>query len=165
MTLAEAVADAGPLIHLDEAGRAEALHVFRRITVPTPVADELRAQPRGPGVRLLRQAHLHVTRPSRDEAAASEGLAFRRLGAADRVAVVMAQARECILLTDDLDLRDAAKALGVTAVGTVGLIVRAATTELLSAAEANAGLDRLLTDSSMFVTKTLVERAKAALKD
>jgi hypothetical protein len=28
----EAVADAGPLIHLDEAGLGEALHIFRRIT-------------------------------------------------------------------------------------------------------------------------------------
>lgn len=163
MPEAEAVADAGPLIHLDEAGATEALHVFRRITVPAAVADEVRAQPRGPGTRLLRLRHVHVTSASRDERAAADALPTRRLSATDRLALVMAQARDAALLADDLDVRDAARSLAVTVVGSIGLIVRAVTTKLLTRDEGLAALDRLLTDSSMFITKGLIERAKAAL--
>lgn len=163
MTLAEAVADAGPLIHLEEIGLADALHVFRRIVVPTPVADEVRAMPRGPGTRLLRQRHVHVTRPSREEEAAASLVAGRRLTMADRIALVMAQARDAPLLTDDLDLRDAARSLDLRAISTIGLVVRAATTGLVARDPAFAGLDRLLADSSLFITRGLVDRAKAAL--
>lgn len=159
----EAVADAGPLIHLDEASAAEALHVFRRVTVPAAVADEVRAHPRGPGSRLLRQRHVHVAAPSRDERAAADGLPGRRLSGADRMAIVMAQARDVPLLTDDLDVRDVARSLQVTAVGSIGLVVRAVTTRLLTRDEGLASLDRLLADTSMFITRALVERAKAAL--
>lgn len=163
MTEPEAVADAGPLIHLDEARAVEALHVFRRIVVPTPVADEVRVQPRGPGTRLLRQRHVHVTRPSRDEEAAADALPARRLSATDRLALVMAQARDASVLTDDLDVRDAARSLGITAVGSIGLILRAATTRAVTRQEALDALDRLLSDSSMFITKGLIDRAKATL--
>lgn len=163
MTEGEAVADAGPLIHLDEAAAAEALHVFRRVTIPTAVADEVRARPRGPGSRLLRQRHVHITRPSRDEQAAADSLPARRLSGADRLVIAMAQSRDAPLLTDDLDLRDAARALQVTAVGSIGLVVRAVTTRIMGRAEGLAALDRLLVDSSMFITKGLIDRAKAAL--
>ena len=159
----EAVADAGPLIHLDEIGLGEALHVFRRIVVPHEVADEIRTQPRGPGTSLLRQPHVHVTKASKEELAAADEVRFRRLSATDRIALVMAQSRDAPLLTDDLDMRDAAGTLEVRAVGTIGLIVRAATTKLVTRDQARAALDRLLTDSSMFITKALVERAKSAL--
>lgn len=161
MTDPEAVADAGPIIHLDEVGLAEALHVFRRIVVPHAVAAEVRMLPRGPGVRLLRLRNLHVTRPSMDERFAAQQLVFRRLTEADREALVMAQARECPLLTDDLDLRDAAKVLGVHPVGTIGLVVLAALTDVVSRPEALRGLDALLVSSSLFVTKPLLDQAKA----
>ncbi|HLF17105.1 MAG TPA: hypothetical protein VI796_06725 [Candidatus Thermoplasmatota archaeon] len=58
---------------------------------------------------------------------------------------------------------DAAAIVEVRAVGAIGLIVRAATTRLVTKDEARSALDRLLTDSSMFITKALVERANAAL--
>ncbi|MEK6975458.1 MAG: hypothetical protein AABY18_03850 [Candidatus Thermoplasmatota archaeon] len=162
MTEIEAIADAGPLIHLDESGAAEALHHFRRITVPTPVADEVRAMPRGPGTRLLRQRHLHVTRPSRDEQAAADALPVRRLSGADRLVLAFADARDAPVLTDDLDVRDAARALGIRAIGSIGIILRAITTRLLPRAEGLAALDALLEDSSMYVTRALIEQAKAA---
>lgn len=159
----EAVADAGPLIHLDEAGAADALHAFRRIIVPISVADEIRLQARGPGTRLLRQRHIHVTRPSRDEQAAADALPGRRLSSADRVALVMAQARDAPLLTDDLDVRDMARSLGLEAVGSVGLVLQAALARRMTTDEGHAALDALFEDSSLFVTRALIARAKAAL--
>lgn len=163
MTEPEAIADTGPLIHLDEVGMADALHIFRRIVVPYAVVDELRLQPRGPGGRLLRKPHVHPTRPSPDEHAAAQALPFRRLTAADREALTMAHARDRPLLTDDLDLRAAAKALEVQPLGTVGLIVLAALTDIVPKDDARRGLDDLLASSSLFVTKALTEEAKAAL--
>lgn len=164
MPESEAVCDAGPLIHLGEIGLTDALHVFRRVIVPTQVADEIRMQPRGPGTSLLRQRHVHLTRPSREEQAAADALVMRRLNDADRLALIMAKAREAPLLTDDLDLRDAAQSLDVSAIGTIGLVIRAATTKFVERNEAVFALDRLLDYSSMFITKGLVERAKEALE-
>jgi predicted nucleic acid-binding protein len=159
----EAVCDAGPLIHLDEAGLPEALEVFRRVVVPSPVADEVRAQPRGPGLRLLKARHVVLSRPSGEEMGAARAFAFRRLGPNDRLLLAMAQAREAPLLTDDLDVREAAKSLDLEVAGTIGLVLRAATRGLVTRQSALAALDRLLSDSSMFITKALIERAKAAL--
>ncbi len=163
MTELEAVADAGPLIHLDEANAVDALHAFRRIVVPSPVADEVRMQPRGPGTRLLRQRNVHVTRPSRDEQTAADALPARRLSSTDRVVIVMAQARDAPLLTDDLDVRDMARSLGVEVVGSIGLVLQAALAGRMTVDEGHSALDVLLEDSSLFVTRALIARAKAAL--
>lgn len=104
-----------------------------------------------------------VTRPSADEKAVGQGSPFRRLTAADCDALAMAQARDCPLLTEDLHLRDAAKVVGVEPVGSIGLVLLAGLTGLVSRAEAVAGLDGLLETSSLFVTKPLIEQAKASL--
>lgn len=163
MTRSEAVADAGPLIHLDEASAAEALHAFRRIVVPAPVADEVRVQARGPGTRLLRERHIHVTRPSKDEQDNADALLTRRLSGTDRLAVVMAQARDAMLLTDDLELRDVARSLEVRVAGSVGLVVLATLIGLVTKDQGLAALDALLADSSLYVTPAVIARAKAAL--
>lgn len=163
MTGPEAVADASPLIHLDEVGMAGALHVVRRIIVPHAVADEVRLQAHGPGTQLLRARHVHLTRPSTEERLLAASLPFRRLTGADREALAMAQARDCPLLTDDLDLRAAAKALGVRPVGSVGLIVLAGLTGVVGRSEALQALDALLASSSLFVTKRILDEAKASL--
>jgi predicted nucleic acid-binding protein len=73
-----------------------------------------------------------------------------------------ADARDAPVLTDDLDVRDAARTLGIRAIGSIGIILRAITTRVLPRAEGLAALDALLEDSSMYVTRALVEQAKAA---
>lgn len=75
----------------------------------------------------------------------------------------MEYARDAPLLTDDLDLREAAHSIRATAVGTVGLVFRAVSSKVLTRDEGLAGLDLLLTRSSSFITPNLVARAKAAL--
>lgn len=162
--MTSAVADTGPFIHLDEIRFPQGLDVFRRIHVSPLVVQELQAFPRGPGARLLRRANIHRATVSRDEAAAAKGFAlFRKLSATDRTTLAIAHARDFTLVTDDIDLREACKGLGVEAVGTIGLVVRAVARGLASRDEASRALDALLVDSTLFVTPSLVDAAKQAM--
>jgi predicted nucleic acid-binding protein len=69
-----------------------------------------------------------------------------------------------LLLTDDLSARDAARAMGVRPVGSLGIIVRAYHGGLISLSEAEASLDRLDRDSSLFVTRAIVDLALGELR-
>ncbi|MBI3947327.1 MAG: hypothetical protein HY321_15495 [Armatimonadetes bacterium] len=64
-----------------------------------------------------------------------------------------------LLLTDDLDARDAAKKLGITPVGSLGIVVRAFRLGELSMAQAERCLRQLHEQSSLFLTSAVVESA------
>jgi predicted nucleic acid-binding protein len=68
-----------------------------------------------------------------------------------------------VLLTDDLAVRDAAKLLHVTPVGSLGVIVRAYHTQRILLSEAEQYMYALHDVSSLFVTRAIVELAVAQL--
>ncbi len=154
-----AVADAGPLIHLHEAGALNHLAIFSAVCVPTEVWRETVRQQRVPEGALL---DLGVRRVDflRD---LSKFVEAHRLGA------LHPGEQEClcacytekisILLTDDLAARDAAKRLGLTPVGALGVIVRAYRVARITLDEAETTIRRLQTTSSLFVTPAIVELA------
>lgn len=164
--MTDAVADAGPLIHLDEVKAGRALDVFTLVRVPDAVAAELTARPHRPGASLLRRRN--VKRVALSTSEITRAAHFRRamgLSIADASALALAQAHASVFLTDDLDLRDAAAAVDVRPVGTIGVLIRAAATGVISKQEAAASLDALLETSSLFLTRRLWERARDALGD
>jgi predicted nucleic acid-binding protein len=149
------VADAGPLIHLDEIQLASALGIFDEVLVPPQVAAEIQARARGPGNAALKACVI--------QSSSKEPNPMGALSIADVAAIQLAREHDAILLTDDLDLREAAHLAGLHVVGSVGIIVRAGRTGTLSHDAARAGLQRLLPDSTLFITPKLVEQAIAAL--
>lgn len=164
--MSDAVADAGPFIHLGEIGAERALAIFGTGHVPRAVAQELLARPTGPGASLLRLRNVKAMPLTAVQQRHAEQL--RRsmsLSTADCTALALAHARKFVLLTDDLDLRDAAKALGVLPVGSVGVLIRASTIGILAKEEAMKALDALLDRSSLFITRPLLERAKRAVSE
>jgi len=64
-----------------------------------------------------------------------------------------------ILLTDDLAAREAAKALSITPVGSLGIIIRAYRLARISMEAAEELLHRLQDATSLFVTPTIVDLA------
>ncbi len=64
-----------------------------------------------------------------------------------------------ILLTDDLAVRDAAKRLGLTPVGSLGVIVRAYRLGHIILTQAEHRIAALYDASSLFVTRAIVELA------
>jgi len=67
-------------------------------------------------------------------------------------------------LTDDLAALDAAKRLGITPVGSLGVIVRAYRDGRISLEEAERCILALDSISTLFVTKAIVELAIGELK-
>ena len=68
------------------------------------------------------------------------------------------------LLTDDLAVREAAKSLNLTPVGSLGIVVRAYHLGNISLAEAEYCLNALYDVSSLFVTRAIVGLAIEQLR-
>jgi predicted nucleic acid-binding protein len=128
------IADAGPLIHLDELAALDVLRDFRQILVPDAVWREVEshrpAALLSPVIRLSRQA-------SRDTAGLPDALtAMYTLHAGEREALALCMAEpKSLLLTDDTAARMAANVAGISAHGTIGLLIRAVRRRLRSKEE------------------------------
>ena len=116
------VADAGPLIHLDELDALDVISDFHEIVVGPIVHEELRRH-RPLAVDKCPQLVFSYT-PLRNESV--DGLALRyALHRGEREALALClQLKPALLLTDDTAARLAAKELGVIAHGTIGLLIR-----------------------------------------
>jgi predicted nucleic acid-binding protein len=162
--VAGAVVDSGPLIHLSEAGCLGLLPVFAPTYAPGEVWSEVAGQGYVPERDLLDSGLAREPHP----ADIGSFLASENLGHLDR------GEQEClclcrrlgisVLLTDDLAARDAAKALSITPVGSLGVIVRAYHVGRISMVEGEALLRRLQEATSLFVTPTIVDLAIEQLR-
>lgn len=165
--LTVAVADTGPIIHLNEIGCMPLLLLFDSIEIPDAVWAEAVEPGRVPEADLLALANL-TRRHVHDHAVArfiAQG-GLDDLHRAECEALLLCrQTGSPIVLTDDLAARDAAKRLGVTPVGSLGIVVRACRLGRISLAEAEKDLLALYETSTLFVTRTIVEMAITQLHE
>jgi predicted nucleic acid-binding protein len=162
----DAVADAGPLIHLGEVGSLPLLAVFRAIHVPNGVwvetigAGRLRAEDL--------EATVAVRRHAVDAALARlfiEEHGLDRLHPGESECLFLCRQLDVpLLLADDLAARDAARRQGVRPVGSLGIVVRAFHFGRLSLAEAEDRIRQLHRVSSLFVTQTIADLAIEQLR-
>jgi predicted nucleic acid-binding protein len=164
--LIEAVSDAGPLIHLHEIRNLSLLAIFGTLHVPDVVWQETVDRGRVPEDELVGMAGLrrHALNPS----------TVTRFTKRHGLGLLQAGEREClylcrktdvpILLTDDLAVRDTCKRLGITAVGSLGVVARAFRLGQLSLADAERHLEALYSVSTLFVTRVIVDLAIEQLR-
>jgi predicted nucleic acid-binding protein len=124
-----AVCDAGPLIALARLGRLTLLGaLFGRILVPEAVLDECTAKPDlEDAVRIRRACDAGLL-----TVCVAEAVGAVHLGRGERSAIGKALEVNAVLLADDLAARRQAAALGLTAIGTLGVLVGAKRKGLLS---------------------------------
>jgi len=118
----EAVCDAGPLIHLQEIGCLPLLTIFDPLHIPGAVWSEV------VGRRRVLEADILELGTIRRHVLPSH--AITQFAAKNNLESLHAGEREClhlcqqmgvsVLLTDDLAVRDAAKHLQITPVGSLG---------------------------------------------
>ena len=117
------IADAGPLIHLDELDCIDLLYDFKHVLVPDAVWREvLYHRPQS-----LHRPNSVLTRKSVPESAPliDTLTPMFMLHAGEREALILClQYSGCILLTDDTAVRLAAKAVNVQTHGTIGVLIR-----------------------------------------
>jgi predicted nucleic acid-binding protein len=161
-----AVADAGPLIHLAEVDGLALLHIFAVLHIPDTVWSEAARPNRVREVDLaeLHNIHRH-TIPQVQVIQFLQETGLEGLQTGDIESLCLCQHTQVsTLLTDDLSVREAAKQLLLTPVGSLGIVVRAYRVGHISLAEAERYLNALYDTSSLFVTRVIVDLAIEQLR-
>lgn len=153
------VADSGPLIHLAEVGLLGLLRMFEAVHAPGAVWSET------VGKGLVNEADLmglgnvcrrDLRREDVREYAHEHGLEALHDGELESLCLCR-MLGVFTLLTDDLAVRKAAKRLGITPVGSLGVVVRAHKRGAISVKEAENAIVQLYDLSSLFVTRAIVD--------
>lgn len=151
------VADAGPIIHLDELGCLDVLNDFVEVLIPPTIWDEIThhrpaALTSSPVLKLVAvQDH-----PGELLTNLALRLALHRGELEALQLVVESQAK--LFLTDDTAARLAAEQLGCELHGTVGLILRSIRCGRRTQAEAICLLESIPIQSTLHLKPSLLER-------
>jgi len=155
-----AVADAGPLIHLDEIRGLFLLNLFDRLIIPESVWAEALYPGR---VNEDSFASLAKFRQHFDDEFVAEFVRdhqLRHLHVGECQALYACRIFSVpILLTDDLAVRDSAQRMGITPVGSLGIIIRSFRAGLMQFDVAYRMLRQLGKESSLYVTPVIVDFA------
>jgi predicted nucleic acid-binding protein len=149
------VADAGPIIHLDELDCLNVLADFEKVYVPNAVWQEvLNHQPRAMDVfsaLFVRQSQVKTS----PLVTALTPLYTLHSGEQEALHLCVALGNS-LLLTDDTAARLAAKSLGIAAHGTLGLLVRAIRRQSRSKTDVLALLRTIPTQTSLHIRPSLL---------
>lgn len=153
------VSDTGPLIHLSEIGCINLLNNFQMIYVPESVHGEYYKHKKANDPDFFELKNITITKVQIEEVSAfinNHGLSNLHSGERDCLYLCQDLPIDTIL-TDDLAVREAAKKLGMTPVGSLGIVARLFKAHYISLDQAEKYLLSLYQTSSLFVTKTLVD--------
>lgn len=162
----EAIADAGPLIHLREIGALHFLRLLEALHIPDAVWAETVGQGRVSDAELVQLGNVKRHSFGVERIAAFvEEQDLTHLHTGERACLYLLQQQDTsLVLTDDLAVRDVVKGLGGTPVGSLGVIVRAYWVGKITLEEAEHLLYALHRNSTLFVTETIVELAVEQLR-
>lgn len=168
--MADAIADTGPILHLSEIDRLDALNVFTRITMPRLVLDELEKHNVSRGHLDNETFELLIADvPESKWQPLTQMLGQPILHVADAQVFAIAQESDFAIpvLTDDLALRRRLDSAKATSVGTIGILVRAYKQSLLKRQELDSSVEALFTISTLHASrafKTFIEKLLADLE-
>ena len=149
----KAVFDAGPLIHLNEIKALRILGIVRLKIVTVEVKGEIK------GIQIPSARVVYLDGKGKEISNILIEQFQLDLGEATSIAFCkMENIRN--FFTDDLEARDVAKEQGLEAHGTLALVFRAYREGLLTGKQALILIDLLYNESSLYLTKDLVEYAK-----
>jgi predicted nucleic acid-binding protein len=149
------VADAGPLIHLDELDCLALLADFSVVWVPQAVWSEVESH----RPSALARKDVQIVRCSATPNPRIHALAMiHTLHAGEREALeVCSEHPGAVLLTDDTAARLAAKTLGIRAHGTLGILLRAIRRSQKTSAEVVSLLGEIPDKSTLHVRPNLLD--------
>jgi len=152
--MTEVIVDTGPLLHLNEINQLFVLEKFERLHLPELVVDELTHHGLDTKtLNLTAKIVVHHFEP------ASLLLVLQEIGQpdihwADAAVFLLAQQVNFSkpVLTDDLALRRHLEAHGNLVIGSVGLLIRAYHTQLISQVELERTIELLFYHSSLHIS-------------
>jgi predicted nucleic acid-binding protein len=143
------VADAGPLIHLEQADALSLLELTGEILVPKTVLDELEDGP----------TDVSELEFSVEQVTADTDSVYPHLDPGETAALVVCTDRDAILLTDDMDARNTANEEGVEVHGSVGVVLYGFSRGALAKETTKCTLRELKQDTSLYLSTPLIEHA------
>jgi predicted nucleic acid-binding protein len=162
----EAVADAGPIIHLHEINQLHLLRIFSILHIPNAIWEEITDQNRVAPIDIKNLKNIH--RHTFDRADIGEFIErhnLKSLHSGELESLFLCHAFGVpLLLTDDLAVRQVSKELGITPIGSLGVVVRAFRLGIVSLEEAEQHLIALHHSSSLFVTSAIIDLAVEQLR-
>ncbi len=155
------ISDAGPLIHLAEIDCLSFLSLFEKLHIPDAVWLETVGKGRIQAKEVLDLGNVQRhTLPQQGITQFIANYQLKDIHTGERECLYLCrQINISTLLTDDLAVRKAAKFLNLKPVGSLGIIAKAYYQGLISITVAENHLLNLYAQSSLFVTKAIVELA------
>jgi len=153
------VSDTGPLIHLSEVESINLLKYFNNIYVPEGVRLEYNKHRRlsEPNAFDLENINLHEVQDTQvREFIDKYDLYNLHLGEKECLYLCNKLSIN-LILTDDLAVREAAKKLNITPIGSLGVVIKSFKENIISLPQAEKYIMNLYEISSLYVTKTIVE--------
>ncbi len=164
-TEAQVVADAGPIIHLDELGCLDLLGDLGAIILPRVVWAEITAHRPDLCLDQLANAQLSDALGNPSERLISLSNSFA-LGDGERAAIRLVEKLSAkLFLCDDAAARLAAESLGFTVRGTLGILVRSIRVGKRTRAEVLFILQQLPQRSSLHVSRQLLGKIIAGVEN
>ena len=143
------VADAGPLIHLEQADALSLLELTGEVLVPKTVLDELQDGPTN-----VSKLDFSVEQTEIDFDAV-----YPHLDPGETAALVISAEHNGIFLTDDMDARNTANEEGIEVHGSVGVVLYGYSEGALTAETAKQTLRELEQDTSLYLSTPLIKHA------
>lgn len=144
-----AVSNSGPFIHLSEINQLKLFSIFKVLIIPSSVVKEI-------GKIGLRNIKI-IDVPKNEIKVFIRNLKEFNLQQAEIDALYLAKRFSAIFLTDDLEARAAANKLKIEVHGSIGIIALAYHKNLLSLKEAKQAIINLYENSTLFLTRSLVD--------
>jgi predicted nucleic acid-binding protein len=163
-TAEAAVADAGPLIHLDELDVLPILQRYRRVWVPRRVAREVEDHRPGWRLRMPPGISRVVSVPEADRARLRARLSTLLDPGEVEALAFWVDHPETVVLCDDLEARLAASGLGASVIGTLGLLLLAAREDVLTVSAALELVRCIPERTTLHIRGSLVAEAVARLE-
>jgi predicted nucleic acid-binding protein len=162
-TSAVVIADAGPIIHLDELECLDVLADFGKVLIPQTVWQEV--QHHRP-LALTHASHWLVCQSPRQQSdlvSALTPLYSLHAGEQEALHLCVEQAN-CLLLTDDTAARLAAQSLHIAAHGTVGVLIRSIRRQTLTTNEVLALLNAIPHQTTLHIRPALLQELIATIQ-
>ena len=153
-----AVADAGPLIHLNELGVLSVLNCYDRVWVPATVGME--ADRHQPTWRSGKPSCVQVVEVSHDDIRSLPAEVTSGLDPGEIESLAFwFKHRDSTILCDDLKARGAARGLGAPVIGTIGLLIKAVRLGRMDATRVVSLLRSIPDKTTMHISRILIDDA------
>jgi len=150
------VCDAGPIIHLDELGCLHLMRDFEKVLVPDSVQEEV-LKHRPVGFEDADVTWIVVPPSFPVEEPVRTMCRIFSLDAGEVAALgILTNQPGSVFLTDDSAARLVATRLGYRVHGTIGVLIRAIRRDLMSPKEAVEALNRIPSESSLYIRLPLL---------